>query len=124
MFVIVNLWTQRVPCGTSPKLWTMTGGAYCSRLVAMSGRKNLFAHGAGCPAAAGGAFGGVCGCANPTTAKVNPNPVASQYDRLIRQPPAVPASWDRYQHRQTGQARLGNCRAHPGRRVDPDRIVV
>ena len=47
MFVTVNVCEQTVPCGTSPKLWTMTGGGVCSRLVAMSGRKNLLAHGDG-----------------------------------------------------------------------------
>src|SRR5438046_4771052 len=86
MLVIVNLWTQRVPCGTSPKLWTMTGGGVCSRFVAMSGRKNLFAHGATCgmgcvPA---GGVAGCGGCPADAIATHNPPSPANQYDRLIR----------------------------------------
>src|SRR5262245_33306118 len=83
MLVMVNFWTQRVPCGTSPKLWVMTGGGTCSRLVAMSGRKNLLAQGA---AGAGGA-----GCAGPAggfatapTVRLSPRPAANQYAYLIR----------------------------------------
>src|SRR5579883_468120 len=75
MFVMVNLCTQSVPCGTSPKLWVMTAGAACSRLVLMSGRKNLFAHGAVCCAAGCidcvGCAGEV-GCPAVTTVKLNP----------------------------------------------------
>src|SRR5581483_3957376 len=47
MLVTVNLWAQRVPCGTVPKSWAMTGGAGWVGCLAMSGRKNLFAHGTG-----------------------------------------------------------------------------
>src|SRR4051812_14166559 len=82
MFVIGKVWTQRVPCGTSPKLWTMSGGGACSRLVLMSGRKNLFAHGAGVRVGAGEGGTGCCpGAAPPATSA---NPSARQYDRLIR----------------------------------------
>src|SRR5262245_34755916 len=88
MFVIVNWCEQTVPCGTSPKLWLMTGGGVCSRLLAMSGRKNLLAQGAGvcagCAAGAGGEdFDDSGGPATAPTVKVSPNPVVSTSVRRI-----------------------------------------
>src|SRR5437868_2463861 len=92
MLVMVNVWAQRVPCGTSPKLWTIIGGGTCSRLVAMSGRKNLLAHGATGP---GGA-----GCwARPTAARHTP--IATDNDRLICRPPAASRDAQRVVPRQS-----------------------
>src|SRR6478736_5704676 len=83
MLVMVNFWAQRVPCGTSPKLWVMTAGAGCSRLVAMSGRKNLLAQGAGWAGAAGCA-GAAGGCATAPAVRPNTTPTANQVEYLIR----------------------------------------
>src|SRR5689334_8047996 len=86
MLVMVNFWTQSVPCGTSPKLWVMTAGGACSRLVAMSGRKNLLAHGAGWAGDAGcaGDIGPAGGCATAPTVRLTTTPAANQDEYLMR----------------------------------------